>query len=145
MFQRFYSRMLSRRLVQGLSLSMEAEESMIQKLKVSLMVHVTLYSHQPLSLSLSLLSACLWVWVHSSSTEDGRRHQAELWQRGWISRTTQDHWPFSTHQLLCTGAPVCSMAACTDGICSPATRCTHQCYEEGMYVPKSRSLWLLHI
>ena len=34
MFQRFYSRMLSRRLVQGLSLSMEAEESMIQKLKV---------------------------------------------------------------------------------------------------------------
>lgn len=35
MFQRFYSRMLSRRLVQGLSLSMEAEESMIQKLKVN--------------------------------------------------------------------------------------------------------------
>ena len=34
MFQRFYSRMLSRRLVQGLSLSMEAEENMIQKLKV---------------------------------------------------------------------------------------------------------------
>lgn len=33
-FQRFYSRMLSRRLVQGLSLSMEAEETMIYKLKV---------------------------------------------------------------------------------------------------------------
>jgi hypothetical protein len=35
-FQRFYSRMLSRRLVQGLSLSMEAEETMIYKLKVGL-------------------------------------------------------------------------------------------------------------
>ncbi len=34
MFQRFYSRMLSRRLVQTLSLSMEAEETMIYKLKV---------------------------------------------------------------------------------------------------------------
>ena len=34
MFQRFHSKMLSRRLVQNLSLSMEAEESMIQKLKV---------------------------------------------------------------------------------------------------------------
>lgn len=33
MFQRFYSRMLSRRLVQSLSLSMEAEETMIYKLK----------------------------------------------------------------------------------------------------------------
>ena len=34
MFQRFHSKMLSRRLVQNLSISMEAEESMIQKLKV---------------------------------------------------------------------------------------------------------------
>lgn len=34
MFQRFYSRMLCRRLVQSLSLSMEAEETMIYKLKV---------------------------------------------------------------------------------------------------------------
>lgn len=34
MFQRFYSRMLSRRLVHALSLSMEAEETMIYKLKV---------------------------------------------------------------------------------------------------------------
>ena len=35
LFQRFYTKMLSRRLVQNLSLSMEAEESMIQKLKAS--------------------------------------------------------------------------------------------------------------
>ncbi len=34
MFQRFYTRMLSRRLVQRLSVSMETEECMIQKLKV---------------------------------------------------------------------------------------------------------------
>lgn len=33
-FQRFYSRMLCRRLVQNLSMFMEAEETMIYKLKV---------------------------------------------------------------------------------------------------------------
>lgn len=40
MFQRFYSRMLSRRLVQTLSLSMEAEETMIYKLKVCVSTRV---------------------------------------------------------------------------------------------------------
>ena len=33
-FQKFYSRMLSRRLMQSLSVSMEMEEGMIQRLKV---------------------------------------------------------------------------------------------------------------
>ena len=33
-FQKFYSRMLSRRLMQTLSISMEMEEGMIQRLKV---------------------------------------------------------------------------------------------------------------
>ena len=56
MFQRFYSRMLSRRLVQGLSLSMEAEESMIQKLKVCTTIPgmLCLYGQILCSLSFSL-------------------------------------------------------------------------------------------
>lgn len=55
MFQRFYSRMLSRRLVQGLSLSMEAEETMIYKLKVGLAVWLDSL------VSLSIHAACLWL------------------------------------------------------------------------------------
>lgn len=45
MFQRFYTRTLSRRLVQHISLSMEAEESMIQKLKVYWFLYYLYHVH----------------------------------------------------------------------------------------------------
>ena len=85
MFQRFYSRMLSRRLVHGVSLSMEAEENMIQKLKASVAseerekallgrgrIQVSRISGKPVEtlafiMLLLLLFICLFIYVYMAS------------------------------------------------------------------------------
>ena len=85
-FQKFYSKMLSKRLVYQNSASDDAEAGMISKLKVlSLFLLTSLLVYTlPLSLSLSLSlsysfppSASMWLRVHLQAAEDVSGHEFE--------------------------------------------------------------------
>lgn len=59
-FQKFYSKMLAKRLVQHLSASDDAEASMISKLKVC----CCFWFYVLFILKLIIILALLWFWVH---------------------------------------------------------------------------------
>lgn len=91
--------MLAKRLIHGLSLSMDSEEAMINKLKVN--VHqissvlskclcflrwkVILYSA-----SFSLFSASLWLWVHQQASPNVHRHERECRPQQQVQQFYQD-------------------------------------------------------
>lgn len=102
-FLQFYARMLAKRLIHGLSLSMDSEEAMINKLKVNPQLDLWCMRHLRFSVLLliyllyctsahttSYPAASLWLWVHQQTPQNVHRHERECWPQQQVQQFHQD-------------------------------------------------------
>lgn len=91
----FYARMLAKRLIHGLSLSMDSEEAMINKLKVRLEVDMIKPPGGGREKGLMFLlrrppAASLRLRVHEQTTQNVHRHERERRPQQQVQQLHQD-------------------------------------------------------